>query len=98
MELEFSSSRLADASVSSSEASRFFGIPIGRKYIQRLAVLRATDKFTQLYGHRALRLHPLKGNRTGQYSMTLTGNYRLIIEKVQEDIVRIIEVEDYHGH
>ena len=74
-----------------------FGVPIGRKYIQRLAVLRATDKFSQLYGHRALRLHPLKGNRAGQCAMTLTGNYRLIVERVQEDRVRILEVEDYHG-
>ena len=29
--------------------------------------------------------------------MTLTGNYRLIIEKIQEDRVRILDVEDYHG-
>ncbi len=56
------------------------------------------DKFTQLYGHRALRLHPLKGNRAGQYSITLTGNYRLIVEKVKEDKVRIVDVEDYHGN
>ena len=97
MELEFSSNRLAKASVSFSEASQLFGVPIGRKYIQRLAVLRATDKFTHLYGHQALRLHPLKGDRAGQYSITLTGNYRLIIEKVQEDRVRIMDVEDYHG-
>lgn len=98
MNVEFASNRLADASVSLSQASRLFGVPIGRKYIQRLAVLRATDKFSQLYGLRALRLHPLKGNREGQYSMTLTENYRLIIEKVQEDKVRIIDVEDYHGN
>ena len=98
MELEFSSNRLINASVSFSEASRFFGVSIGRRYIQRLAVLRATEKFTQLYGYRALRLHPLKGDRAGQYSLTLTGNYRLIIEKVQEDTVRIIDVEDYHGN
>jgi len=97
VEIEFSSNRLTSASLSLMEASRLFGIPIGRKYIQRLAVLRATEKFTQLYGHQALRLHPLKGNRAGQYSMTLTGNYRLIIEKIQEDRVRIIDVEDYHG-
>ena len=97
MKIEFSSSRLADASVSLAEAGRLFGVPIGRKYIQRLAVLRATDKFTQLYGHRALRLHPLKGNRTGQYAITLTGNYRLIIERVEEDRVCIMDVEDYHG-
>ncbi len=97
MKIEFSSHRLANASVSLSEANRLFGISIGRKYIQRLAVLRATDRITQLYGHRALRLHPLKGNRTGQYAITLTGNYRLIMERIAEDTVRIIDVEDYHG-
>ncbi len=98
MKLEFASNRLAEASVSISEASRLFGVPIGRKYVQRLAVLRATDKFTQLYGHRALRLHPLKGNRAGPYAVTLTGNFRLIIERVEEDRVRIMDVEDYHGN
>jgi proteic killer suppression protein len=96
--IEFATHRLCEASVSLSEASRLFGVPIGRKYIQRLAVLRATDKFPELYGHRALRLHPLKGNRAGQYSITLTGNYRLIIEKIQEDQVRIVDVEDYHDN
>ena len=97
MEIEFSSNRLAKASLSLSEASRLFGVPVGRKYIQRLTVLRATETFTQLYGHRALRFHPLKGDRAGQYSMALTGNYRLVVEKVKEDRVRIMEVEDYHG-
>lgn len=97
MELEFSSNRLSDASISISLASRLFGIPIGRKYIQRLAVLRATEKLEQLYGYQALRLHQLKGNRDGQYAITLTGNFRLILEKVKEDKVCILEVEDYHG-
>jgi proteic killer suppression protein len=95
--IEFATNRLANAGISLAEASRLFGVPIGRKYIQRLAVLRATDKFNQLFGHRALRLHPLKGKRAGQYAITLTGNYRLIIEKMQEDRVRILDVEDYHG-
>jgi toxin HigB-1 len=97
VKIEFSTNRLSNASISLSEASRLFGIPIGRKYIQRLAVLRAADKFTQLYGLQALRLHPLKGHRSGQYAVTLTGNYRLIIEKIEEDVVRIMSVEDYHG-
>lgn len=97
MELEFSSNRMVKASVSLSEANHLFGIPIGRKYMQRLAILRAVDKFSQLWGYRALKLHPLKGDRTGQYAITLTNNYRLIIEKSKEDAVRIIDVEDYHG-
>lgn len=98
MELEFSSNRLSDASVSLSAASRLFGVPIGRKYIQRLAVLRATEQFEQLYGHRALNLHQLKGKMVGRYAITLTGNFRLILEKIKEDKVRILEVEDYHGN
>ncbi len=97
MEIEFSSKRLSNASTNLSEANRLFGVPIGRKYIQRLAILRAIDKFGQLYGLQALRLHPLKGNRSGQYAIMLTGNYRLIIEKIKEDAVRIVNVEDYHG-
>ena len=97
MDLEFSSKRLDKASLEFSESIRIFGVQIGRKYIQRLIVLRAIEKFSQLYGIRALNLHPLKGNRAGQYSITLTGNYRLIIEKVREDKVRIMDVEDYHG-
>lgn len=98
MNIEFSTSNLSGASVRFSEACRLFGIPIGRKYIQRLAVLRATDKFGQLYGLRGLRLHPLKGNRAGQYSVNLNENYRLIIEKVEEGTVSIIDVEDCHGN
>ena len=97
MEIEFATTRLAAASRSLSEALRLFGVPIARKYIQRLAVLRATDKFAPLYGHRALQLHPLRGNHAGQYAMTLTGNYRLIIERTSDDEVRVLDVEDYHG-
>ena len=97
MYIDFSTNHLAEASLNLSRASRFFGVPIGRKYIQRITILRAADKFAQLFGLQALRLHPLKGNRSGQYSITLTGNYRLIIEKIEEDRVRIVDVEDYHG-
>ena len=97
MEIGFATNRLVVAGLTLSEATRLFSVPVGRKYIQRLALIRAVDKFTQLYGHRALRLHPLRGDRTGQYAMTLTGNYRLILERISEDAVRILDVEDYHG-
>jgi toxin HigB-1 len=97
VEIEYSSNHLSKASASLAEASRLFGVPVGRKYIQRLAVLRAIDKFSQLNGLQALRLHPLKGNRSGQYAIMLTGNYRLILEKITEDEVRIMNVEDYQG-
>jgi proteic killer suppression protein len=95
--IDYKDRRLLAASLSLSEAGREFGLPIGRKYIQRLAVLRATDRFAELFGHRALRFHALHGDRDGQFAMTLTANFRLIVERVAEDRVRILDVEDYHG-
>ena len=97
MYIEFSKNRLAQAGSSMAEAIRYLGVPGGRKYIQRIAVLKAVDNFNQLFGHRALQLHLLKGDRAGLYAMRLTGNYRLIIEKIKEDRIRIMDVEDYHG-
>ena len=97
MDIEFAAARLLRASRSLSEATRHYGVPVGRKYIQRLTIIRAVDQFGQLYGLRALRLHSLSGSRAGQYSVTLTGNYRLIIEPTTEETVRILGVEDYHG-
>ena len=97
MDIEFSAKRLERASLDFAESSRIFGVPIGRKYIQRLLVLRAAEKFSQLFGIQSLKLHPLKGNRAGQYAINLTGNYRLILEKAGENKVRVVDVEDYHG-
>ena len=98
MDIEFAANRLAIAGVDLSEATRLFGLPTGRRYIQRLGVIRAADNFNQLYGHRALRLHLLRGSRAGQYAMTLTGNYRLILQRINGETVRILGVEDYHGN
>ena len=97
VDIEFAGRRLERASRVLSEATRLFGVPIGRKHIQRLAIIRAVDEFDHLYGHRALRLHPLSGSRAGQCAMTLTGNFRLIIERISEETIRILGVEDYHG-
>ena len=98
LNIEFASNRLMAASVSLAQATRLFGAPVGRKYIQRLAIIRAASEFDHLYGLRALRLHPLRGNRAGQHAMDLTGNYRLIMGRTANDTVRILAVEDYHGN
>ena len=98
MDIGFSAKRLERASLDFAESSRIFGVPIVRKYIHRVLVLRAADNFSQLFGIQSLQLHPLKGNRTGQYAITLSGNYRLILEKVGENKILVLDVEDYHGN
>jgi proteic killer suppression protein len=42
------------------------------------------------------KLHPLKGDRRGEWSVWVTGNFRLTFRVDGED-VRNIDLEDYHG-
>ncbi len=40
-------------------------------------------------------LHPLTGDRHGQWSVTVTGNWRITFELVEGDVY-IVNYEDYH--
>ena len=130
MDIEFATNRLAGAARSLEAASQLFGRLMGRKYIQRIAILRSVDNFDQLYGLRPLRLCSLidrmylprrrilrvvenfgkisgirvlrpgrlRGTWFGQYAMDIAGNSRLIIERIEEERVRILGVEDHPGN
>ena len=40
-------------------------------------------------------LHPLKGERKGQWAMTVSGNWRITFAFDGEDVI-VINLEDYH--
>ena len=40
--------------------------------------------------------HALKGNRTGEFAMTVTKNWRLTFTKVDETTIGNLDLEDYH--
>jgi proteic killer suppression protein len=40
-------------------------------------------------------LHPLKGDRKGEWAMTVSGNWRITFRFVGEDAT-VINLEDYH--
>jgi len=41
------------------------------------------------------KFHPLKGNRTGEYAVTVSGNYRITFKFSGQDAVEV-NYEDYH--
>ena len=41
-------------------------------------------------------LHPLTGNRSGEWSMTVTKNWRLTFRKIDEQSITDLDLEDYH--
>lgn len=60
-----------------------------------LATMEYADTLQQLDSMPGWRLHPLKGNRKGAYSITVTGNWRLTFT-VTNNAITDIDFEDYH--
>ena len=42
-----------------------------------------------------LRLHPLKGDRTGQWSVSVSGNWRIVFRFADGEVVDV-DLVDYH--
>ena len=59
--------------------------------------LFGADRIQDLYQVRAFDLHPLTGDRAGQYAMRLTGQMRLILTIDGDRNVTVEEVTDYHA-
>jgi len=60
-----------------------------------LAALAFADDLSRLQTMPGWRLHPLIGNRHGHWSITVTGNWRLVFE-VDGDAILNLDLEDYH--
>lgn len=63
------------------------------RYKNRIALLESIEKITDLYSFKSLHFEKLKGNRTGLSSIRLNDQYRLIIEQVNEEEIKILIVE-----
>jgi plasmid maintenance system killer protein len=79
-------------------ANRTWGESVGQRFIQRIRVLQVSSKFEDLFEAQTLRLHPLRGNRVGQWSLTLVGRWRLIFQLSQDrQTITIVEVTNHYG-
>ena len=96
MDVTFASRRLERAFEQGQVASREWGEVVARKYVQRIDVLRAADTFEDLFELRALRVHPLKGDRKGLFAMTIHDRWRLIVVATGTK-VEILEVTNHYG-
>ncbi len=94
----FRSSRLQECADDETEASRRWGGQTGRAYILRMRRIEAASSFQSLYDVRSMNLHPLMGNRRGQFAIRLTGRMRLIVEPGQDaDEIIVLEVSKHYG-
>lgn len=73
-----------------------WGPEVGQRYADRMYTLYEAADFHQLYDVRRLRLHPLRGSRTGEFSIYLAGRWRLIV--TQGDTAQTIIIEEVSNH
>jgi proteic killer suppression protein len=72
------------------------GPDVGRRYVLRVRDLMNAQSMQDLYANRQLDLHPLSGDRRGQFAIRITGQVRMILTN-DDDILTVEEVTDYHG-
>lgn len=99
MKVSFRSSKLQRAYEESARAIRQFGPGVGRRYVQRIGIIKASRHLEDLKAQRPLRCHELQGKRAGQWAINLTDRYRLIftVSGPELDVVRVEEVTNHYG-
>ena len=97
MEVHFTTNRLKRCYEESKRATQEWGPEVARRYIQRVEILYAVERFEELYTIRVLRLHPLTGDRAGEHAITLLGRWRMIVTNEGERSVRVKEVNIHYG-
>ena len=97
MEVAFRTKKLRQSYEESERAIRQWGTDVAEKYITRVNELHRVKDFRAAYGLRAMRLHPLKGDRRGRLSIYLTDRWRLIVRRGDtEESVIIEEVSNHY--
>jgi len=99
VEISFRTSRLQRQYEHSREAVKAYGPQVGRRYVQRIGIIKQARDIEELVKLPGLRCHQLKGDRAGEWAIDLTGFDRLIftLHGDRLEIVRIEEVSKHYG-
>lgn len=97
MIVKFRTRKLENCFLQLKQAVREFGDVVGRKYVQRINIIKSSNSLDDLSKLPGLRCHPLKGDRAGQYAVNLTGFHRLIFT-VEGDCLNIAMIEEVSKH
>lgn len=97
MRVEFRTGALKGCYTNSAAAARKWGDKVGRRYIERVNILKKARSADDLYKIPPLHFHPLKGDKKGRYAITLIDRSRMIVS-FQDDALTIVRVEEVTEH
>lgn len=96
MRVTFANAHLERCYLNSSLAVREWGSHVAARYIGRVDLVADAKTLRDVALVRSVRLHPLKGDRRGQYALALTDRWRLVIVLLDDDSVRVEEVTNHY--
>ena len=96
MEVRFGTNPLKRCYEDYAQGTRKWGDQIARRYVGRIDTLYAAKTLDELYTIPSLRLHKLGNNREGEWAITLQGQWRLILDDVSDNFVRVKEVSNHY--
>jgi proteic killer suppression protein len=98
MEVSFAGATLRRCYESVAEARKRWGDKIARVYVRRIDLLYAAKCAGDLHAFPQLSIHPLDGDRRGQYAINLDGVWRLIVTfaNTGRTTVKVEEVSKHH--
>jgi plasmid maintenance system killer protein len=96
LEVTFANNRLEACYVSRSAAIREWGPAAGARFGPLVDLLYNVADRNELSAFRFLRLHPLRGQRAGQWAVVLHDRWRVILS-FSDETVRIEEVSQHYG-
>lgn len=74
--------------------SKFTGMDVA-KAMARLKILRAARSLDDISPLKSVGLHPLVGDRQGQWAMTINGPWRVVF-RFKDGNAEDVEIVDYH--
>jgi len=97
VEIAFRTRKLEKEYREYARAVKAYGEKVSSKYIQRINIIKSVRNIDELMVLPALGCHSLKGDRRGQYSIKLTGFYRLIFT-LKDDALETAHIEEVSKH
>lgn len=98
MDITYKNKRIETICTNAKMAERTYGQKMANKIHQRIDEIKAADTVEMMITFRIGRCHSLTQNRKRQYAMDLIHPYRLVFEKLgdQIQVANILEIVDYH--
>lgn len=98
MDITYNSKKIKKVCTDAKIAEKTYGREMAQKIHQRIDEIISADSVDMMIRFKIGRCHSLNQNRKGQYAVDLVNPYRLIFEKIGDEIqiVNVLEIVDYH--